>query len=353
LGLLSPDLRDHAVVRFLRPIANHAAAYGLELLCYHVGTQDDSHSAWLRARATIFRHEPHTSQSQLAEIIRRDGPDVLIDLAGHTRQNRLATMQRRPAPIQATYLGYPTTTGLSTIDARITDDSIDPPGTEHLCTERVLRLEGCSHCFDPGDDLPAVTPRPPAAPVVFASVGTMLKHNRHTTDLWASVLKAVPDSRLFIKNPGTREAAVRAEIAARFAARGIDPTRIEVRPPVERPMEAYADIDIVLDTFPYNGTTTTCEALWMGVPVVSMRGETHASRVGASLLGAVGLADWSVSTPDEFAATASWLAADRVLLARTRAGLRDRVTRSPLGDSAGFTARFCAAVRSLVDPIHR
>ncbi len=346
VGFLSPDLRNHAVARFLLPLLRDGQAQSLDFYLYHTGDHTDDVSKQLASHAREFRHVFGQSFASVAAIIRRDQIDLLIDLAGHTAGNALAVLTMRPAPVQATWLGYPGTTGLSCVDVRFTDTLLDPAQSDAFNTERLIRLDPTCHCFDPGP-LPELSssPRERAGIVTFANFGSLIKQGESTRLDWAAALQATPNSRLLIKHSLTKEPELAAVIRGQFAALGIDPSRIDVKPPIDNALDGYAEADIILDTAPYNGTTTTCEALWMGVPVVTRRTNTTPGRAGESLLTAVGLSDLVANSREQFAGIAARLATDHQRLSHLRASLRERCHGSALGDAPAFARRFAEAVR--------
>src|SRR5690606_27108078 len=257
---------------------------------------------------------------------------------------------RRAAPIQASLIGYPNTTGVAAIDYRFTDTFADPPGADDRHAERLIRLDPCFLCYDPPRDAPDPAHEPNGDTITFASFNAAMKINDPLIALWSRLLAEVPAARLLLKAFDFRDAALRDAIRARFAAAGADPARIEILPPIADSgghLALYRRVDIALDTFPYHGTTTTCEALYMGVPVVTLAGRTHAARVGVSLLNAVGLPDLIANTPDDYIATARGLAADPARRASLRETLRQRVLDSPLCDGPAYAARFTDALRTI------
>ncbi len=350
IGFISSDLRTHSVCYFIEPILASRDRANIAVWCYSTTTRGgDETTERLKALSDGWVEGGPLEDDALVRRIRADRIDVLIDLNGHTIGNRLLALARRAAPLQATYLGYPATTGVPAIDFRIVDAVTDPARTEHLLTESAVRLEGCFVCYRPVPDAPEVAPRGTEGGVVFGSFNSMPKLNDPLIDVWAPVLRAVPGSRLILKNRALRDPVIRESVARRFADRAVEPGRLELLPPAPTQREhlaAYARVDIALDNFPYNGTTTTCEALWMGVPVVTLEGRGHAARVGASLLAAVGLPDLVARSPDDYVSIAARLASDLPALAAMRHILRERVARSPLSDAAGFTRRFEAVLRS-------
>jgi predicted O-linked N-acetylglucosamine transferase (SPINDLY family) len=276
--------------------------------------------------------------------------DILVELAGHTRDNRLLCLARRPAPVQVTYLGYPDTTGLDAIGYRVTDWNADPAGAEAWSSENLLRLPHSYFCFRAPQSAPEVAP-PPALRngyVTFGSFNNYAKVSPAALELWAGALRAVPGSRLYLKARALADTPTRERLLAALAALGVEPERVQLQhwtPRGEDHLAAYHRVDLALDTTPYNGATTTCEALWMGVPVLSLAGATHAGRMGLSILSAAGLADFAPASPEAFVDLSRRLAADPGQLPELRAGMRERLLRSPLMDEAGFARGLEAAYR--------
>lgn len=343
VGYLSPDFRGHSVASFIEPVLAHHDRSRFEIFCYaNLGRPDDT-TRRLMGLTEHWRDIYQLSDEKAAAMIAADGIDILIDLAGHTSGNRLPLMARKPAPLQATWIGYPDTTGLPEIDVRITDALADPPGaTDRLHTERLIRLNRSFCCYLPPDYAPPVAPLPclSRGHLTFGSFNNLAKVTSEVVALWARVLEAVPGSRLLMKCSPLADLEVCIRITEEFRAAGTAADRIVLRPGDASPADHlahYGQVDIALDTFPYNGTTTTCEALWMGVPVLSLAGSRHASRTGVSLLTNCGLKNLVALSPEEYLALAQSLARDTEGLAQLRAGLRDRMARSPLTDGAGVT----------------
>lgn len=342
IGYVSPDFRTHSVARFFEPLLARHDRAAFEITGYAEIKQGDAVTDRIRAGMDRWRPTLGLSDDELAARIREDAIDILVDLAGHTSGNRLLTFARKPAPVQVSWLGYANTTGVAAIDYRFSDAECEPPGdADKRSCERIWRLPHGFHCFGAPTDAPAVVPPPmvAAGAVTFGSFNNFLKLAPETIRLWARLLNAVPGARLLLKSNFVFDAAAHRRHLERFAAAGIDPARITMLPYIADDrghLAAYGRIDIALDPFPYNGTTTTCEALWMGVPVVTLRGDRHAARVGASLLTHVGLAELIAEDEDAVIRIASDLAAAPERLAALRAGLRVRVAESPLCDSAGF-----------------
>lgn len=352
VAILSPDLREHSCAYFIEPLLRHLDREAFELYLYHDHFREDDVSARLRALAAVWRNFVGQPGDAVEEIIRADAPDILIDLAGHTGMtNRIPLFARRLAPVQITYLGYPDTTGLPAMDCRFTDDLADPVGeADEFATERLVRFAPTAWCYAPPPDAPEVAPLPwtRRGHVTFGCFNTPGKINAAVVALWAQVLHAVPGATLRLKGAGFSAPEKRAGFAARFAPHGIGAERLEFaeRTPTNAAhLACYHDIDIALDTAPYNGTTTTCEALWMGVPTISIVGDCHMARVGLSLLTAAGHADWAAPDAAGYVARAAALASDPMALASIRAGLRDDLRRGPLLDAVGQAERFGAALR--------
>ena len=358
VGVLSPDLRDHPVARFLLPVVRRWAACGqVELFAYSC---NDLRNGMTRQLREVFHHWRElfgVPAIDAASAIRADGLDVLLDLAGLTSLSRVGLLTLRLAPVQATWLGYPNTTGVPGVDYRIVDALTDPPGAgDAACSEKLLRTPGCFLSFVPEGDTPEVAASPkrwqqPGAPIVFGSFNNPFKMTDTTLALWRRVLEATPGSKLVIKGRGLQDKRSNLAFAKRFADAGIDIARVEALAPTASAREhlaCYEHVDIALDTYPYHGTTTTCEALWMGVPVVCLAGPTHASRVGVSLLTHAGLGEWIAQSPAEYARLAAQLAADRAGLAQLRRTLRARVAASALCDADAHARALLALLRQAV-----
>lgn len=344
VGFVSGDLRRHSVAYFIEPLLAHLDRTRLETWAYHNARISDEVSARLRSHVDHWVPCAEMDDAALLARIRADAVDLLVDLSGHTAEARLGVFAARAAPLQATYLGYPTTTGVASIDLRLSDDTIDPPGHEAHNSERVLRLPGGMFCYRPDHDAdPGEPPLRRNGFVTFGSFNVMAKVGEATLAQWAAALHRVPRSRLFLKTraldqPGTCDALRR-----RLAALDIAPERLLLnpwRPDLGSHLELYREIDIALDTFPYNGATTSCEALWMGVPVLTRRGATHPARMGASLLTAIGRPQWIADDIEGFAARAAALAADGDALAAFRRGARAELRASALMDEAARAADF-------------
>ncbi len=353
IGYASPDFRRHSVSYFLEPLLAAHDRSNVEIFCYAEVAQPDEITVRLQAHADHWLITAGLSDDVLAARIRADAIDILVDLAGHTSGNRLPLFARRPAPIQATWLGYPNTTGLPTIDYRLVDAVSDPPGWgDDLASETLLRLPGGFLCFAP----PAESPPPGAPPclasgtITFGSFNNPSKISLPTVESWSAILKRVPGSRLLLKGRQLVDAMTCDLLRGRFADQGLAAERVEMQgflPDTGSHLGVYHRVDIALDPFPYNGTTTTCEALWMGVPTVALAGDRHGARVGASLLTRVGLESLIAPNRDEYVELAVRLAGDRKRLVDLRAALRPRMASSTLCDAAAFARSVEVAYREI------
>jgi len=356
IGYISADFYGHVVSYFIEPILREHDHSKFAITCYADLTKADSTSERLFSLADSYRVIKGMPTETVAQAIRQDAIDILVDLGGHTSPQILKVMALKPAPIQATYLGYPDTTGLTTIDYRITDEIADPPGTEKYHTEKLLRLPRCAWCFLPQKEAhdATVAPPDPNRPITFGSFNALAKVTPWVIELWAEVLKAVPGSRLLLKAYTLAEEATKTILRQNFARFGIDPSRLILESHQKfyvDHLNLYAQVDVALDSYPYNGTTTTCEALWMGVPVVHLAGQTHVSRVGRSLLTAVGLPDLSANSREEYIQIARTLARDRDRRSELRKTLRNQMRLSPLMDAKGIALAIEAAYRAMcADP---
>lgn len=346
VACLSPDFRYHAVSFFFQPLLAHHDPAAIDLFCYAEVENPDPVTSYLRQLGGTWRDTTVLADDALRAQLRADGIDIAIDLAGHTAGNRLRALAVKPAPVTATWLGYPATTGLAAIDWRITDACADPPSQEVFHSERLLRLSDVFLCFGPYmTQIPDPAPAPAlgCGQVTFGSFNNPQKISWSAAGAWARILEAVPDSRLLLKSLAFVEPERRQHFRDLFAAHGIEADRIELllpQPAMPDHLGSYADIDIALDPFPYNGTTTTCEALWMGVPVVALIGDRHSGRVGFDLLSQLGLADLAARDIDAYVAIAVALAGDRPRLQGLRSELRNRMRASPLFDAPRFARAF-------------
>lgn len=351
VGYLSPDFRIHSVSYFIESILAHHDQRTIESFCYADVGHTDGITAHLRQLAMHWRDVSILTNEQIVSLVRSDEIDILIDLAGHTGARRLSVFAHKPAPVQVSYLGYPNTTGLSTIDYRLTDTIADPPGADAFHTETLVRLENGFLCYTPPVDAPAIiAPKAVKEYVTFGCMNTLEKINDAVLSKWGTLMSRVPDAHLLIKNNSLSDPRVREELASRLRAFGIRLERVEFEgwaTLTSAHLHQYGRVNIALDTFPYNGTTTTCEALWMGVPVVTLAGDRHAGRVGLSLLTRVGLTELVAQTPDDYVRVATELAMDTGRLAVLRLELRNRMRASPLCNGIHFTHEVEAAYRQM------
>jgi len=352
VGYLSPDLRRHPVAFFMEPLLTHHDRGRVHATCYAHVAHPDAVTARLKTLVPAWRDVRGMDDAALAAAIRADGIDVLVDLAGHTGGSRLSALAFRPAPVQVSYLGYPATTGLAAVGWRVTDGDCDPPGTEAWYTERLVRLESGFCRYLPPADAPPVAPAPCAAGgrVTFGSLINPVKLNRAVAARWTRVLAAVPTARLYLFCANFVSPPARDHATALFRDAGLDPARLTLDwtlAPGESHLSRYAHIDVCLDTLPFCGHTTTCEALWMGVPTVTLAGETFAGRMGVSLAAMTGLSKLVAADEDGFVATAARLAADPGALAEQRAGMRERLRASRLMDGASLAREVEGAYRDM------
>jgi protein O-GlcNAc transferase len=353
VGYVSPDFRMHPVAQFLAPVLSRHDPERFEVFCYSLTPSSDQRTAQFRRIAgTRWRDIRSLSLDQAAELVRRDQIDILVDAAGHTGGNRILLFARKPAPVQITWLGYPNTTGLRSMDYRITDRHADPPGdADRRHSEKLLRLP----CFL-SYELPQYAPEPAPPPclangfVTFGSFNNFMKLSPEAIGTWARILLAVPESRLMLKHRGASDAGAQAAFPGFFEKYGIERERIVLSaqmPDHRLHLDSFRDIDIGLDPFPYNGTTTSCETLAMGVPVVALEGPAHVSRVTSSFLRQLGLDGWIARTPEEYVRVAAGHAASPDALAALRRQMRSRLAASDLGDPSRFTAHLEAAFQDV------
>ena len=353
IGYVSPDFRQQPVALFLEPLLEHADRNEVSLHLYCDVTRADHVTRRLQGLADRIDDVTALSDAELAQRVREDGIDLLVDVSGHTAQNRLLAYARQPAPVQVSYLGYPNTTGLRTVQYRLTDALCDPVGmTEHLHTETLVRLPQTAWCYRPPDNVtsPAPPPVESAAHITFGCFNTMAKLNDRVLRLWAEILKAVPDSRLLLKASALSQESARRIATESLVRCGISPQRVTL---VGRDIDTgahlarYAAVDIALDPYPYNGTTTTCEALWMGVPVITLVGPSHIARVGLSLLTSIGLSELAAESPGQYVQKAVELARDVPRLRELRATMRQRMAGSPLLAERRCAENYHAALREI------
>lgn len=349
IGMVTGDLHhQHPVNIFVQPLLarwDHAA---LPLTVYFTGQTVDDQTRLARSRAGCWRE---VAPAQLPARVEADVIDILIDLAGHTAGGTARAFARRMAPVQASFLGYPGSTGVPNIDWLIGDPVVTPPEADHLCSERVMRLPHTVICFAPETDypLPDFAALAMARPLTFGSFNNIPKLTPHTIRLWSAVLTAVPGSRLLLRAPSFKDAGAMARFQRLFADQGVAPDRIAFRGPVglEEMMQAYAEIDIALDPVPYCGGTTSLQALWMGVPVLTLKGGHFVARMGTSFLTAAGLTDWIAESDADYVAKAAAFARDRAALLTLKQELRPRLLARPGWDADRYASDFAEALRQM------
>jgi predicted O-linked N-acetylglucosamine transferase (SPINDLY family) len=351
IGYISPDLRGHAISRYIEPVfANHDKSQ-FEAFCYAEVSRPDAMTSHLQSLVHGWRFTNKLSDAEVADQVRADGIDILVYLAGHTRNSRVAVLARKPAPVQVTWLGYMNTTGLTTVDYRLSDDVLDPSSSQTPVrdTEELFRLPGGFCCFAPPKDAPEVGTLPALSNhhLTLGSLHILFKLNARVFDLWSAVLRALPTSRLVMFHHTLSDAA-REQIRRQFAERGIVGDRLDLRRGTGDPryLEVYREVDVSLDAFPCTGGVTTCESLWMGVPMLTLAGVRPASRNSAALLAAIGLSDWIAKSPEEFVAIAVRAANELDRLEQVRAGIRERMLPT-LCDAKRFTRGLEDAYRTM------
>ena len=353
IGYVSPDFRDHSVACFFEVLPRHHDPNSFETICYSDVKGGDFMTERLTELSDGWRPISGLSDEAVANLVRSDQIDILVDLSGHTAHNRLPVFASRPAPVQLSYLGYPNTTGLSEIDYRLTDNLTDPEGVaDRYFTETLIRLPGCFLCYTPPNDAPPPKqcPSEKHGYVTFGSFNNFAKMTPEVLEVWASLLNTVADSRLLLKNFSLSDPAVRKRCYPIFDQFGIHRDRLELYgavPSRNEHLKLYERIDVGLDTFPYNGTTTSCEALWMGVPVVTLEGDRHAGRVGASLMSSLDLRQLITYDRDEYCALAASLADNEQQRRKWRISLRNIMLDSALCDGSAFVRNIESAYRDM------
>lgn len=348
LAIISPDFREHPVARFVEAIMRFRDRASIHLTGIFMYPTDDDVTAELRALCDGWRTIRTSKPGIIAEVVREEKPDVLVEFSGLTANSPLFSMSPRLAPVQVSAIGYPHTTGMSVIDYRIVDSLTDPPGeSDRFATEQLIRLDPCFLCYTPRN-LPELgdSPSKSGAPITFGTFNKITKYTDEAFALWGKILARVPGSRLLIKTAALDSEDVREIMFGRLERAGIPRDRVELAGLQEKPkdhLRMYDKVDIALDTFPYNGTTTTCEALAMGVPVVALEGVPHAARVCVSLLSASGFLHNLARTPEEYVERAVALAG----ALPSRESVRSTLLASPLCDGPAYAARWCAAIRRM------
>lgn len=350
IGYVSGDFCYHVVTLFTLPVFERHDRSAIEVYCYSTGGRVDDYTRQLSARADVWREVSSLSASGLADAINRDAIDILVDLSGHAGIPQLAVFAQQPAPVQATWLGYLNTTGMTRIHYRISDCYADPPGlTDRYHTETLVRLPHSQWCYRPfiRVDCAETPPFVRNGHVTFGSFNQALKISRTARRLWTEILERLPDSHLVIL--GVEAGRAQSDLAADLAGAAVDRARITVRQYValEDYFRTFDAVDIALDTIPYSGGTTTCDALWMGVPVVTVPGTRPSSRSAASILTTVGLGEWIASTPEDYVRLAVEFARDKAVLNELRKSLRRKLRQSPLMDEERFVRDLEAAYRQM------
>jgi len=351
VGFISADFREHSVMYFAEGLLNKLNRQQFDIVCYANQNTEDYVTQRIKALPLLWRQVATLSDDALCKQIRQDQLHILIDLSGHSKGHRLYALAKKPAPIIALWLGYPFTTGLPAFDYRLTDRWADPETVapqQH--TEQVVYLRNQFNYRPhpnalPVNELPALH----NGFITFGSLNNVQKMNRSVVSVWSQILLSVPNSRLILQNKLLVDAGVAGRIRGLFEAFGVDNQRLEFRPACEYHLKTYNEIDIALDPFPFNGATTTCEALWMGLPVLSLAGDNSVARMGVSILSAVGLESWLANSVNEYIALAQHHAASLDNLATLRAGLRTRLANSQLCDDDAFAIDFAHCLRQMVE----
>jgi protein O-GlcNAc transferase len=348
VGYVSADFRNHAEYDFVAPVLEAHDRREVEVVCYSDVARPDRYTKHLISKVERWVTIHGKDDADVAQRIRSDGIDILVDLGGHTANNRLGVFAEKPAPVQVAWVGYPETRGLAAIDYRITDAIRDPEGSERFSSEKLIRLPQSS-CWRSHFEAPLVQPPPVERTgyITFGSFNQLHKMTPAVIGVWARLLRTEPSSRLFLVASAFTNPSVADRVTACFADGGIDRDRLRLAPFVPTPdhLALYHEVDIALDPFPYNGHTTSCEALWMGVPVVTMSGDRRVARVGRSLLTAIGLPELIADSAEAYVEIAASLANDAVRLAVWRAGMRERLRTSPVCDVEAVTRAVETAYR--------
>ena len=353
LGIVSADFHhQHPVNIFMQPVLRELDRSRFEVFLYFTGVSYDDQTRLAQQRVEHWVESTTLNDTQLAKRIDADQIDVLLDLAGHTGQQRMSLFGKRAAPVQATYLGYPGSTGVPNMDWVLGDDVVTPPGDESLCSERIARLPGVVFCYAPEVDYayPVYADAVAQRPLTFGSFNNVPKLTPRTLALWAQILQAVPDARLLLKAPSFSDSGAVRLFGERLQALGVDLARVDFRGPtgLTDMMAEYADVDIALDPVPYNGGTTSLQALWMGVPVVTQAGHNFVSRMGASFMTAAGLPEWVAEDDAAYVRIACQMAQDRAALLTLKRGLRERLKAQRGWDVVAHTRAMEQAFEGMV-----
>jgi protein O-GlcNAc transferase len=351
IGYVSADFKTHPVGFFIEQVLAQHDKNQFEIFCYSNLATDDDLTARLRRHANHWTNILYRSDKEFAQLVRQDGIDLLIDLSGHTSGNRLLSFDYKPAPIQATWIGYHATTGLRAMDYIIGDRFLIPPEEECYYVERVLRLSNAYLCFSPPDsDIePGPLPALATGKITFGCFNNPSKLTEELIASWSRLLNALPQAMLYLKYRAFADEGVRQRYQSLFAEQGVDVARIRFAgsSPRHEYLAAYQEVDIGLDPFPFNGCTTTLESLWMGVPVVTLRGDRYVSHMGESIMMNLGMEELVTHSEDAYIAKAIALASDLPRLATLRSGMRTKLLKSPLCDGPEFTRDLEAAYRNI------
>jgi len=353
IGYVSADFRAHSVAYFFESLLKSHDKHLVEVYCYYNNTREDSTTKRLIDESEHWRSIVNMSDKDVVSLIKQDDIDILVDLSGHTANNRLTMFAYKPAPIQVTWLGYPNTTGLSAIDYRFTDDIADPVGdADNLHSEKLIRLPNGFLCYQ-GNELAPMNDTLPSLEkgyITFGSFNNLSKITHETIEAWVKVLQSVSNSHILLKSKQFSDAKIKLKYLDIFKQEGISKERIELYsqlPKTEDHLALYNSIDVGLDPFPYNGTTTTCEALWMGVPTITMSGDRHSARVGASIMNHIGLKEFIAFNVDEYVDIAVKFAKNVDYLAKLRGGLRRKMQYSALCDNKTFASNIEQAYKTM------
>jgi len=352
VGYVSPDFCRGSVGFFIDPILRNHNPDAFKIYCYANVHRPDDVTSRMQSYVNHWVDTDMMSDDQMAKRIFQDQIDILVDICGHFSCNRLPVFARHPAPIQITYLGYPNTTGLSSIQYRLTDSIVDPDERDRFHSEKLIRLPSPFLCYQPLDNSPEISDLPAKnnGYITLGSFNNLAKINDQVVLTWAKILKQLPTAKLFFKARPFADLATCQRVQQRFQNHGISSDRLILKGHVDSivlHLEAYHTVDLALDPFPYHGTTTTCDALWMGVPVVSLCGDCHASRVGATLLTSIGLTDLIVYSESEYVNKTVKICQNLDLLSSIRHQLRPLMQRSKLIDGKAFTISLEDIYRSL------
>ncbi|HUU17996.1 MAG TPA: tetratricopeptide repeat protein [Sedimentisphaerales bacterium] len=351
VGYISPDFCMHSVAYFFESLLDGHNHKVVEVYGYGNVRMPGTVTERLKQKFDHYRNIRGLDDEVVVDMIQRDKIDILVELSGHTADNRLLVMAHKPAPIQVTYLGSPDTTGLEAIDYRFTDALAEAPESQQFYTEELFFLPDGFLCYKPADFAPTVAPLPAFRNdyTTLGSFNSSSKVHPHIIELWAKILRANQDSRILLKFGASADHRMRESYFQQFGRLGISSSRVAICgwKPIDEHLRVYGEVDIALDTYPCNGFTTTCEALWMGVPVISLVGKCHASRVGLSILNTIGLDFFATLTPAEYVAKATALAANHQALAQLRSSMRQRMKNSALCDTKGFARKVEEAYRKM------